>query len=985
MNHYFRKSILPILALALLIFLCPQFADAEGAYVVKTYNEQNGLPTGEANDVLQTSDGYLWIGSYGGLIRYDGSEFRNFSMEKAIDSSSIRALYEDSFGRLWIGTNDVGVYCYENGTFTKYESTKENSFLCIRDFQENNSGQIYCASNSGLALVDDGKLIPIDDSRINDMTVYTLASDCYHRVWGTLGTGDCFVLSGNDITILSSLLFSEEFDLYSVATVGKTVYLGTSGNQLIQLTLRNQSLTKDDLDIQILDTGEISTHNRLQVAAGGSILICGLHGFGALSSNGSLQTFGEKENAVSVNSATYDYEGNYWLASSAYGIVKYTLGCFDTINGLAAGLSDITVNTVTMQDGSLYVGHDGGLMIYDSEWNPVTNELTEMTAGVRVRHILADSKGNVWIASYCDNAVICYDTATEEATIYNTNNGLPVNKARVLYEMSDGTIVVGTSEGLALIREGTIIATYGSSEGLTTLQILSLCETTDGTLLAGSDGDGIYEIREGQVFCHAFDSGLEEGVVLRIMCDTTTPGAYFVSAGSNLYYFKDSHFTKLTNLEKSPGSIFDFYDTGNDLWILQNNGLFSVDKASLLAGAPVSGTTHGFSHGLTGSLNANTWHYIAKDGTIYLATRSGITTFDFQSTDHKLPVIQITSLTADGQTTEQPKEITVSGTTNRITIHFAALSYTDTTDIGISYQLKGFDASETFLYDQKSGEASYTNLPGGKYVFEITIFNPNNPNECSKTMLTIVKEKRFYEHPFFIPLVFVLLIALTALTVMALIRRKMARIKARQNELRSLVEQSLEAFARTIDAKDRYTNGHSMRVAAYSRELARRMSLPEEQQENIYYIALLHDIGKIGIPDEILNKPTKLTPEEFAKIKTHPAIGGEILKSFTALEGSAQGAKYHHERYDGTGYCEQLAGTDIPLVARIIGIADAYDAMSSNRCYRNALTSEQIESELRNGSGTQFDPAIVPYMLAMIDDGTAPIAHDESHSLPKFE
>ncbi len=241
-----------------------------------------------------------------------------------------------------------------------------------------------------------------------------------------------------------------------------------------------------------------------------------------------------------------------------------------------------------------------------------------------------------------------------------------------------------------------------------------------------------------------------------------------------------------------------------------------------------------------------------------------------------------------------------------------------------------------------------------------------------------------YEYPFFIPVVVILVILITVLIVMAISRRKMSNIKARQNELRSIVQQSLETFARTIDAKDKYTNGHSMRVAAYSKELAKRMGMSEEKQENIYYIALMHDIGKIGIPDHILNKPEKLTDEEYAVIKTHPSIGGEILKSFTALEGTAQGAKYHHERYDGKGYCEKLAGEDIPLVARIIGIADAYDAMSSDRCYRTALSSEKIEQELKNGIGTQFDPAIVPFMLQMIEEGVAPIKHDASQCLPEF-
>lgn len=130
---------------------------------------------------------------------------------------------------------------------------------------------------------------------------------------------------------------------------------------------------------------------------------------------------------------------------------------------------------------------------------------------------------------------------------------------------------------------------------------------------------------------------------------------------------------------------------------------------------------------------------------------------------------------------------------------------------------------------------------------------------------------------------------------------------------KNIIDEALKTFANIIDAKDKYTNGHSMRVAAYSRELAKKLSLSEEEQERIYYIALMHDIGKIGVADGILNKPGKLTPEEQDVIRNHPRIGGEILKDFKSLPGIGDGARYHHERYDGTGYNEGLKGGDSVL------------------------------------------------------------------------
>lgn len=135
-------------------------------------------------------------------------------------------------------------------------------------------------------------------------------------------------------------------------------------------------------------------------------------------------------------------------------------------------------------------------------------------------------------------------------------------------------------------------------------------------------------------------------------------------------------------------------------------------------------------------------------------------------------------------------------------------------------------------------------------------------------------------------------------------------------------------------------------------------------------MALVHDIGKIGIPDAILNKPGRLTDEEYAVMKTHVTRGGEILKDFTMIDNVSVGALYHHERYDGSGYCVGLKGEEIPLDARIIGIADAFDAMTANRVYRKQLDIDFVIGELKRCSGTQFDPKLVDILLSLIEDGT---------------
>ena len=192
-------------------------------------------------------------------------------------------------------------------------------------------------------------------------------------------------------------------------------------------------------------------------------------------------------------------------------------------------------------------------------------------------------------------------------------------------------------------------------------------------------------------------------------------------------------------------------------------------------------------------------------------------------------------------------------------------------------------------------------------------------------------------------------------------------VKKQTIKVENFSNQLIQALAKTIDAKDKYTNGHSERVAKYSKMLAAEMGKSEQEQENIYNIGMLHDIGKIGVSADIINKTSKLTDEEYDTIKTHPLIGADILNTISEMPEIAIGARWHHERYDGKGYPDKLKGEEIPEIARIIGVADAYDAMASNRSYRNALPQDVIRSEIEKGKGTQFDPVIADIMLKLMD------------------
>lgn len=185
-----------------------------------------------------------------------------------------------------------------------------------------------------------------------------------------------------------------------------------------------------------------------------------------------------------------------------------------------------------------------------------------------------------------------------------------------------------------------------------------------------------------------------------------------------------------------------------------------------------------------------------------------------------------------------------------------------------------------------------------------------------------------------------------------------------QQYQKELSEQAIKTLLRALDAKDNYTYGHSLRVAYYALSLGKEYGLSESELYDLEVAALFHDIGKIGVPDNVLLKPSRLEDDEFLKMKRHPSISWEILQDFKIFQTAATQAKHHHERYDGRGYPDNLKGEDIPLYSRIILIADTFDAMTSTRPYRKGLPYDVAFAELKEFSGSQFDPNLVPLFIS---------------------
>ena len=222
-----------------------------------------------------------------------------------------------------------------------------------------------------------------------------------------------------------------------------------------------------------------------------------------------------------------------------------------------------------------------------------------------------------------------------------------------------------------------------------------------------------------------------------------------------------------------------------------------------------------------------------------------------------------------------------------------------------------------------------------------------------------------------IALVFLIGCSLLGMRLSIGVRRadEMDNLIERQKRDKKLTNEIIEAFAKVVDLKDAYTQGHSFRVAKYTEMLARELGYDEETVEKYHRIALMHDIGKVGVPDSVLNKPGKLTDEEFSLIQSHTSRGYEVLENISIMPEIAVGARAHHERPDGKGYPQSLKNEEIPRVAQIIAVADCFDAMYSNRPYRSRMNFDKVVSIIREVSGTQLAPDVVDAFLRLVEKG----------------
>ncbi len=948
-------------------------------YVQSVYSSNNGLPCGEANDIAQTNDGVLWIGTYAGLYRYNGREFRWVDDYQTV--KNVNCLYVDEEGRLWIGTNDNGLAIVIReevvNVLDQASGLPSNSVKSIIRAED---GYYYIGTTNSLQVLMMNNGLKVANTLVDVNYADSLTADDLGHVAAIASDGRLFLMSKGEV--LSSIQLTEGQDIFNCCAFAPdgTLMVGTSTNNIYCYDISEGDFTQR----KVLNCRGVNSINNLYYLNDGTLFVCADDGVAFMDKYGSHHLNTNDFNN-SIDNMLCDYQGNLWFTSSRLGLMRLAKSPFKDVYG-AIGMDRKVVNAIVAWRESYYIGTDTGLDVVDSACQrQKNNDLTKALEGTRIRCMYVDSKDHLWVCTY-GSGLLEY-SKDGESWSYNTENGSFGNRARIVTGLSDGTILAAGDTGISYIRDHKIVQTVKNENGLINSMILTLTERSDGTVLAGTDGDGIAVLKDGKVIdMLTREDGLSSGVILRTVKDPKSDGVFIVTSNSLCYLEPEGD---IRVLDKFP--YFNNYDIWvkdeDTLFVMSSAGIYVVERDELVEGGEIAWELLDARRGLGTSLTANSWNYYNENGELFLPCDTGAYVIDVEkyNSDVRSYRMQLASVKLDGvlQPMVRIGAITVGRGISRIELAPEILNYT-IQEPNVGYLLEGYDTQWTIVPQNSLNNIIYVNLPSGEYTFHLAIFDSAGEKVLEERTFDVVKEGEIYEQPGFLTYMLLILSALLIWITWLIVQRQLNQQQIKIN----MANETVMAIANSVDAKDVRTHQHSMRVAEYSVLIAREMNCFKWWQRskalsNLRKAAQMHDIGKIAIPDSVLNKVGRLTDDEYVKMKSHVLSGSEILKDFTLVEHVLDGTRYHHERYDGKGYPDGLKGDEIPLFGRIIGVADAFDAMTSNRVYRNHMDTDYVMNEMKRGRGTQFDPDALDAFLRLVDKGV--INLDEIYAQKRAE
>ena len=1002
MNQMKKRYLLVTLTCLLLLSAFPALGqEARAASYMSNKTEiPVDLEVSGAEAICQTENGYVWIAQYSGLTRYDSKEFvtyKSFEYDgQEYSVINVRALAAEG-DTLYIGTSEH-IYVYKDyhfepllmdpGVVTGIVLDEGKDLLYIST--QDNGGIIYDIAKGTKTTIpgSEGKYV-------RDIALDLERDNCYYQV-----PEGVYDKNGNEVFLNSRLL-----EIYSYGT---TLFMAEDSGIVHRYDMKNGKMLDDFTIPDQVNRMLYSEEDQLLFVA------CEKDGIYCVDFSAGEPTValaGDLESKSQLVDLMIDYEGNLWVASHYIGASGVSI---ITRNALSELLYDDPIwqslNEPPAFDRNVYAVERYGDILYivaariyryDLKQNMILPDNAIMQridayAAAKTQEGRAQGDSNFEF-TYAPKDVeifrdkiyfavsgiglVEYDPSSEAVKIYDQNYiidhhgklvGDPAlettNTVRSLRSFDD-YLALGYTRGLMRF-DGVEFSVMNLSTN-----VLYINKTKDGQLL--------YDRTQGLFVVDDDFSGVEE---IPTEKGVTGNRLKFLVDGDLIYYTLNSRLFRLDTVNGNgiseeitipyiKGSIVElakirFGDKDGEpeykYVIGSQTQLYIAD--SLDGDRLTDYDSFDATNGLFPIIANTSGYYDESEQKYYLQSTNGVFVYDFNKTrDIPSPVkIVVSSVDLDGEHF-YGNTIGIGKNVYRVAFNLSILGFRPNNGYTIYYKLDGIDEDYTVAADDNRS-TYYTNLAGGSYDFHVYVTDEYGQSS-NEIRVHLEKEKKVNEQWWFWAALAIIAVAAVVLIASAYVHHKTKQSLKRQLEYKNITVESIQAIARTIDAKDEYTNGHSIRVGAYSKIIAENLGMSSDEVDNIYYIALLHDIGKIAIPDSILNKPGRLTDEEFAVMKSHTTRGAAILKGISTIPQIIEGAKSHHEKYDGSGYPEGIKGEDIPFVARIICCADCFDAMASKRVYKEPFSLDVITSEFERCAGTQFDPQISRVVIDLIRTG----------------
>jgi len=930
-------------------------AKALDQYAHGNWKVADGLPQDNVVSIAQTPDGYLWLGTEEGLVRFDGLRFTTFDKSNTpeMKSNDIYSLLVDRMGNLWIGTGGGGVLRMAQGKFVAFNTQSGLSNNSVLSLCEGPDHAIWIGTEGGgVNRFKDGKINDYTaHTGLLDDSVYSIAAAKDGSVWFGTGGGLSQLKDGafRNFTVPQGLANKNVRAVFEDRD--GTLWVGTNGGGLSQFRAGHFKTftTRDGLGSNAVFSIYQDKEGTLWIGTVGG----GVNRW----SNGKFSPYTTTSGnpRQDVWAFLQDREGALWICSGD-GLSQLRDGQATTYSSVDGLSSDTVLPIYEDREGSLWMGTAGGGLNRFRNGQFTSFTVRNGLADNFVLSLTEDQAGALWIATrHGLNRM-----KDGKFTVYTTKDGLPNDIVLCMWPDREGNLWLGTRSGLGRFQGGKFTA-YTTMDGLSNNYVTFIYQDHSGTLWVGTGGGGLNRYSNGTFTAFTTKDGLSSDMVTAIHEDEN--GTLWVgTSGGGLNRFSGNKFTSITMKSGlSDDKIFQILeDRKHNFWMSSNRGIFRVSGQQLRDFADgkitsIQSVTYGVSEGMksrecNGGFQPAGW--AARDGKMWFPTMNGAVVIDPASISASglRPQARVEAVVVDRQLFAPGETIQLMLGQGKLEFHYTGISLSAAKRVNFKYRLEGFDNEWVEAGDRRV--AYYTNLPSGHYRFRVMAAGDDgNWNEAA-IPCALYLAPHFYQTAWFYGLCAVLALG-------ALAGARLREERKHAEEITALHVRTIEAMALAIEAKDATTYEHLRRVPLVAMAVAKELGLSEQEMKALQAAALLHDIGKLGVPEHILNKPGRLTPEEFERMKVHPLVGAEILERVQFPYDVVPIVRAHHEKWDGSGYPDGLKGEDIPLGARILAAVDCLDALNSDRQYRRALPFPEAMAMVQGEAGKAFDQRVV--------------------------